>query len=126
MPWQPHGLDGTADRKTLIDIKSDNAVIDRYYQNERLLFYNLITGEDPNPEDVVTPVTFGSGDILVCLLARVGVRKIRTVGLDGGSSYAKSFENLKPLKFGANTYSAQKPAIDNFIKSYGLDFAALD
>jgi hypothetical protein len=125
MPWQPHGLDGRSGHKTLVDLMAENKIIRMYGEADKLIFYNLITGDAPNVGERVVPVTFGSADIIVCILSRLGVKRIRTAGIDGGVSYSNEFSWLKPLKFGAASYDNQKPVIDSYIKAFGLDYKAL-
>ena len=76
----------------------------------RLVWYNLETGPPVPGAPVIRNGLFSSA-ILFNLLGAMGVRRVRTLGVDGGTSYAASFADI-----------AEKTKLANGLPSYDLQF----
>ena len=106
MPWVPHvkGKRGLLNRtyfgprgKTLADYCEIYSVLKQLNEAQRLLWYNLETAPDAlmrRDGPVISAEGF-SASAVVNLLATCGVEEIRTLGVDGGTTYSDSFRNLR-------------------------------
>lgn len=124
MPWYPHVNFGPTP-KTLQDFVNERSMLTEFDQKERLLWYNASTGGLSRGTSPKVKVLFFSGDAIVRLLAMAGVKVIRTLGIDGGTSYAPSFKDIKPLRGGNTTYDFQNGPIQATVKEFCLDYAPL-
>lgn len=124
MPMHPH-FSFKASERTLRDLAASDPVTKEFEAKGRLLWYNLSTWPKPEGPSPVVKVAFFSAEAAIQLLARGGVRKIRTLGVDGGTSYAKQFKDIKTFRGGHNTFDLQKKYIDATIREFKLDFEAL-
>jgi hypothetical protein len=98
---------------------------------QRLCWYNLRTAPRRlrRPGAPVTPVRGFSASAAVHLLADAGVRRIRTLGIDGGKTYARGFSDLSGktlLAASQSSFDSQFASIASAIGRYGLDLAPLD
>lgn len=93
----------------------------------RLIRYNL--GDTPrDPGEIQVPGGAFSAEILVNLLAALGVRQIRTLGVDGGKRYDAAFRDIEAitcLRNGQDSFDVQFEGIALAIRRYHLDYAAL-
>jgi hypothetical protein len=85
--------------------------------------YNLCTGKNPKPICPVVQVKFFSAEAAVCMLAMAGVRKIRTLGIDGGTKYSGAFKDIQPFRGGHKTFDIQTQSINETVKRYKVDYA---
>jgi hypothetical protein len=106
MPWVPHvrGTRGLLNRtyfgpegKTLEDYCETYAVLRQLNDAQRLLWYNLESAPDAlrRPDGPVIGAEGFSASAVVNLLASCGVKEIRTLGVDGGTTYSDSFRSLR-------------------------------
>lgn len=122
MPWQPHfKFKPTA--KTLEDVMAAKPALQELEKKGRLLWYNLCTGNAPKPGSPVVPVMYFSAEAAVAILAMAGVKKIRTLGIDGGNKYSGSFKDITPFRGGHKTFDIQTQNILNTVKKYGVNYA---
>lgn len=124
MPWHPH-VGCRATSKTLADWTRELAALDMLSRQGRLLWYRLETGrrfpeQRPGP---VVPVRCFSAEAALFLLAEAGVRTVRTLGIDGGCSYAPEFADLVPLTNGQISFDDQTQPLAEIVNHYGLDCA---
>jgi hypothetical protein len=124
MPWQPH-FKFAATAVTLEDLAKKHPVLSSFEKQGRLLWYNLSTGQSPKRGSPPVLVKYFSAEAVVRLLAMAGVRKIRTLGVDGGKSYAKSFKDIKPFRGGHTTFDRQTELIQKTVKEFRVDYAPL-
>ena len=125
LPWQPH-IQFKATEKTLGDLAKGHPVLASFEAEGRLLWYNLVTGNKPRGKSPQVHVSYFSAEAVVRLLAMAGVKKIRTLGVDGGSSYAGSFKDIPPFRGGHTTFDHQKKPIEQTVAQYGLDYRPLE
>lgn len=74
----------------------------------------------PDGGPLVQVVAF-SAEAAIRLLAIFGVQHIRTIGIDGGDSYSKYFDYLKPLTNGQKSFDRQFVEIAKIQQMYNLD-----
>jgi hypothetical protein len=55
----------------------------------------------------------------------MGVRKVRTLGVDGGSEYAPDFEGLASLRNDVPSFDAQFREIEDIVAHHGIDYDPL-
>jgi hypothetical protein len=128
MPWVPHvkNLLGT---KTLAQWVAESAVLQRLSAAGRLLWYDLSTSKERHGTHPVVRATSFSAEAALHLLALAGVRRIRSLGVDGGASYGQSFDDLKNvtrLNNGHASYDLQFEGFARTLLATGVDFAPLD
>lgn len=128
MPWIPH-IKNDPGEHTLEELTRTSETLKRLDEQGRLLWYNCSTaGPRIREGHPVIPVKFFSAEAAVNLLAAVGVRRIRTLGVDGGSTYSAKFSDLKDktlLANGRTSFNAQFGEIAKTIRTKNLDFGPL-
>lgn len=86
----------------------------------QLVAYKKWPGDiDAAPPDTVTVRYFGS-EAAVALLGLLGVRKVWTVGVDGGSTYGQAFKDLTPGANGRPDFSLQFQRILQLAQFYEM------
>ncbi len=139
MPWKPHvrgtrGLLGSEvffgpGERSLEDYCQEIPVLQRLSDQGRLLWYNLATAGEPYGTQPVIRAKSFSASAVVGLLAESGVKTIRTLGVDGGSSYSAQFGDLSGstlLPTYHQSFDIQFREIANTIHTRSLDLAPLD
>jgi hypothetical protein len=125
MPWQPH-IKFVPTKKTLQDFVSERSDLDRFDKKGRLLWYNCSTGKEPRFGSPKVRVDLFSAEAAVRLLAMAGVKKIRTLGIDGGNKYASNFKDITPFRGGHTTFDGQQKHINATVKEFDLDYGPLE
>ena len=128
MPWIPHVNCAVGD-KTLGNLVRDDSALRRLSESGRLLWYNFGTAKSPNGEEPVVPAGWFSAEAVLNLLAMAGVRRVRSLGVDGGISYSSEFDDLADktlLANGHESFDRQFANIARTIATTGIDFAPLD
>jgi hypothetical protein len=124
MPWQPH-FKFAPTPKTLADLVLEKPVLRELSSKGRLLWYNLCTGKNPREKSPSVEVHYFSAEAAVRLLAMAQVKKIRTLGIDGGNQYAAAFKDIAPFRGGHTTFDHQTQWILKTVERFGLDYAPL-
>jgi hypothetical protein len=112
VPWRPH----RAFRPTGETLATTtHPVLSRLRDQGRLVWYNLSSaaahGYTIAPADAPQILCqTNSGEAVLRLLSAAGRRHCHTVGIDGGSTYAAAFSDLKPCQNGS-TFDRQIEAI---------------
>lgn len=128
MPWYPHvkNLVGT---KTLAQWTAETPSLQRLDDAGRLLWYDLSTTKQRHgPGPLVRAAAFSS-EAALNLLATAGVKVVRSLGIDGGTSYDGRFADLKDttrLNNGQPSYNVQFQGFARTIMSTRIDYAPLD
>lgn len=141
LPWAPHVRrrlvpfsayqEFLPSGRSLAEHAAGHPVLARLAAAGRLYWYNLHTAPRRlrRPEAPVTPARGFSASAVVALLAAAGVRRIRTLGIDGGQTYAAQFTDLTRttlLAAGQGSFDRQFGAFAALIGQYRLDLAPLD
>lgn len=119
LAWRPHGF------LTLKDLCEKHPVLSKV--SDRVYGYNLSTASTIlnlkwNDSPIVW-ASFFSAEAVVNLLAKLGVKQIRTLGVDGGKGQASNFSDLQNIN--QNGYDAEWSGIRKSIRKYSLDYSPL-
>jgi hypothetical protein len=103
MPWRPH-VRFKPTSKTLDQFVRENERLAQIEREGRLVAFNAQTARDyePLPGEPTTPIKFFSAEAALNILAAAGAKHIRTLGVDGGSTYADGFSDLNEVTLLAN------------------------
>lgn len=141
MPWVPHvryrplSLSRAVSfRASLHDLDwhaGENYILRTLAREGRLLWYNLCTAPRwrVRPGSPIVPVTSFSANAALNLLAMAGVRRVRSLGIDGGRGYSAAFTDLRSqtmLVAGQPSYDSQFQGFAKTIMDKSIDFAPLD
>ena len=127
LPWHPHVNNAAGDR-TLEQVAAGSPALQRLDAQGRLLWYNLSTGRSVREGCPVVNVKYFSAEAVLNLLTTAGVRTIRSLGIDGGSSYSQNFNDLKDKTLLANqwkSFDLQFGQMARTILKTGADYAPL-
>jgi hypothetical protein len=126
MPRFPHVRSALGNR-ILEDYFDELPVLRQLAEQERLVWYNLAhtptLGDSP-----VIGARYFSSEAVLNILGRMGVKTVRSLGVDGGRSYAPSFEHLESTTLLANdapAFDRQFELLDVIADEYGLDYRPL-
>src|SRR5207237_46044 len=86
MPYRPH-VQFRAGPKSLAELTSSIPILGKLDRLNRLVWYNLSTAERFGNSPIIQAGVFGS-EVVVNILALLGVKTIRTLGIDGGQNYS--------------------------------------
>jgi len=128
MPWHPH-VNFDAGELTLKQHAQRNEVLATLAKQGRLLWYNLSTTTQHRPGSAVVSARYFSAEAALDLLALSGVRVVRSLGVDGGTTYSAAFQDLNRKSLLANSrksFDIQFQEIARTIQRTGVDFAPLD
>jgi hypothetical protein len=128
MPWYPHVHNAVGGR-TLEELTGELPVLQRLRTEGRLLWYDLSTSPFRYGSDPVVEATYFSAEAALNLLAAAGVRCVRSLGIDGGSTYSPAFEDLRDktlLANGRTSFDLQFEGFARTILRTGVDFSPLD
>jgi hypothetical protein len=127
LPWVPH-KDNRPGNYNLSELIEESEFLAQMNSEGRLLYYhhlpNQMFGGDP-----LVNVKYFSAEAAIDLLAKAGVSQLRTLGVDGGSSYSSSFSHLTEktlLSNGRRTFNKQFESFAEIIMNTGVDLAPLD
>lgn len=98
-----------------------------YLAANQFLFYNCSTFKGPHSPEMgpIIKVRYFSVEAAFRLLAMQDVKKIHTLGIDGGTKYSKHFADLKPLTNGRKTFNDQFNEIAKITKKWNLTWHPL-
>ena len=125
MPHVPH-LSCRPTRLSLTHFIQTIPVLERFADEGRLLSYPLWSARERKPPSPVTG-TF-SGSVVVNLLGRLGVRKVRTLGVDGGVNYSRTFVDLTEKTLFKNDHTSfdiQFSEIEKNVEEYHMSVRPL-
>lgn len=128
MPWYPH-VNNQAGARTLAELVAESPVLGRLDAEGRLLWYDLSTAPAPRGDGPTVEATYFSAEAALNLLAHAGARRVRTLGVDGGSSYSGDFDDLRDRTLLANgrpSFDLQFEGFARTILRTGVDFAPLN
>jgi hypothetical protein len=93
----------------------------------RLVWYNLSNAEPVGDAPVIRTRYF-SVEAALGILVEAGVRQVRTLGIDGGRAYSRSFADLEQKTMLSNTrvsFDDQFDEIERTVRESGIDYAPL-
>ena len=127
MPWMPHVKNFVGD-KTLAQWAEELPALRRLDAEGRLLWYDLRTTKIRHGMHPVVDARAFSAEAALELLGLAGAKTVRSLGIDGGASYATSFDDLKDvtrLNNGQPSYDLQFEGFARTIHRTGVDYAPL-
>lgn len=128
MPWVPH-VNNEAGTETLQSLIPQVPLLRRMADQGRLLWYNASTSQLRHPGSPVVEVKSFSAEAALNLLAMAGVRRVRSLGIDGGTAYSGAFEDLVGTTLLNNSHESfdrQFAQFAKIIQRTGVDYAPLD
>lgn len=128
MPWRPH-VNYLPGERNLIELAEVNPTLRLMNERGRLAWYNLSTTPERHGDSPVMHARFFSAEAGLNLLAHAGVREVRSLGVDGGSAYSPTFDDLKDqtlLSGGQTSFDPQFEEFAKIILTTGIDYAPLD
>lgn len=126
MPRYPH-LESTAGTRRLEEWFSEHPVLAELDDQGRLVWYNL-SGSPVHGRSPVIGAKGFSSEAALNLLGTLGIREVRSLGVDGGRSYAASFEHLADrtlLANGAGSFDEQFDRLEVAAAEHGIDYRPL-
>ena len=103
MPFHPH-VEWKASDLSLKDFVPTVPLLEDFDRRGQLLWYNLHSGK-PEADYPVARGTF-SASVVVNLLGLLGVKDVRSLGVDGGNRYSDRFSHLADRTLMANGHSS--------------------
>ena len=129
MPWVPH-INNWIGKKNLGQLVEEIPVLKEMDRQARLLFYNLSTAKTIKDENSpVIYVKYFSTVAALGLLASIGIKRVRSLGIDGGTNYSTQFDDLSDTTRLNNKWSSFDKQFKEFariIVDTNIDFAPLD
>jgi hypothetical protein len=126
MPRHPHvRFDPTGRR--LEDFFDEIPILRELDEQGRLVWYNLSSAR-PVGNSPVIRARFFSAEAAIGVLAAVGVKEVRSLGVDGGRGYSKAFAELEATTMLANTrvsFDQQFVEIERIVRENGMEYAPL-
>ena len=123
MPRRPHVGFSAGDR-LLEDFFDDVPALRELDERGRLVWYNARTGP-PVGDSPVISVRYFSSEAAIDLLGEMGVKKVRSLGVDGGADYGSEFSELPRLGNGLPSFDAQFREIEDIVARRGIDYDPL-
>lgn len=125
MPWRPN-VDNRVNNLSLDDHMKGRPRLAEMAKGRRVMFYN----SDQCPPKLrrrgpLVRVRYFSAVAAINLLAASGVKRIFTIGVDGGSSYAPNFDKTTLLANGRESFDVQFKEILGTVKKYGVEVSPL-
>lgn len=127
LPYYPH-VNHDPTSKTIHDFVRDLPVLQLLESQGRIVWYNLSSAKKQVGSSPVIVARFFSAEAAVNILAACGVKTIRSLGIDGGNTYARTYDDLKTKTLLANTHSSfdrQFEQIAKIIRTKGIFYAPL-
>lgn len=127
MPLHPH-VKHVASERSLHELLEEVPILRRMANAGRLVWYNASTWRRPRVGSPVIQVKFFSAEAAIAVLAEIGVKTIRSLGVDGGNQYADRFSDLNEstrLANGHPSFDKQFQGIAATIRRTGVFYAPL-
>jgi hypothetical protein len=128
LPWIPH-VSNRPGRLNLEELAEINPVLRQMDKEGRLLWYNHSRTWRRHGTSPVVRVKFFSAVAALNLLAKAGVRTVRSLGVDGGVAYSAEFADLRDKTLLSNRRSSFDRQFDEIARTLlmtGIDYAPLD
>jgi hypothetical protein len=90
----------------------------------RLVWYNAQTAS-PVGDSPQIGVRFFSSEAAMNILGEMGVKKVRTLGIDGGTRYSDEFKDLPELQNGLPSFDAQFRELEDIAATWDMDYDPL-
>lgn len=125
MPWHPH-IKFRVSKEDLNQWACRSPLLRECLDNGKLCYYNSSTYKGHCPfEKEVVKVKYFSGEVPFYLLGLCGVRRIYSVGVDGGTEYSSYFKSLTPLENGRDNFDPSIKMIEKSCLKFGIEWIRL-
>ena len=131
MPWYPH-INMRSSRISLQEWcntfrKDARAILLEMASNGKLLSYNSTLAHrlPRHPDLTLIPVRYFSATAGFNLLVYAGLRKVYTLGVDGGTAYGSSFDSKDQLANGRDSFDIQFTAMNATCRAFGARYISL-
>jgi hypothetical protein len=127
MPRRPHVSCRPSEILTLEDWKNSIPVLRELDEAGKLVCYDLMLGEPASGNSEIE-VHYFSSEAALGILARLGARIIRSLGVDGGRKYGPKFVDLDSetkLANGQPSFDLQFEKLEKIADDYSLDYRPL-
>lgn len=127
LPFFPH-VNHRPTAKSIVEFANEIPLLMKLSNEGRLVWYNLSTSNKQVGCSPVIIAKFFSAESAVNILAECGVKTIRSLGVDGGITYASHFDDLKTKTLLANTqtsFDGQFRQIAKTIRTKNVFYAPL-
>ena len=129
MPRHPHVGNKPDPTRPLESFFASHPVLRDFAERGRLVWYDLQNKTCPT-HDTAAPlqVRFFSSEAVLQLIARLGGKTVRTLGIDGGRSYSGAFQDLNRntlLANGQPSFDLQFREIASIVREHRLDCTSL-
>jgi hypothetical protein len=123
MARRPHVRFRPGERR-LEDYFDELPVLRKLDEEGRLVWYNAATSPpvDGSPE---IGIRFFSSEAAMNILGEMGVKKVRTLGIDGGTQYGTEFKDLPELQNSLPSFDAQFRELEDIVAKWGIDYDPL-
>ena len=110
---RPHVRFRPGERR-LEDYFGELAILRELDEQGRLVWYNAATSPavDGSPE---IGIRFFSSEAAMNILGEMGVKKVRTLGIDGGTQYGTEFKDLPELQNSLPSFDAQFRELEDIV-----------
>jgi hypothetical protein len=127
MPWFPHENNAPGTR-SLEDWAREIPALGRLAGAGRLLWYDLRTARERHGDRPVVQAWAFSAEAALSLLGLAGARRVRSLGVDGGTAYSPRFADAQATKLNNRqaSFDAQFRHFPEILARTGVDFAPLD
>jgi len=127
LPFFPHD-NHRPTKRTLYDFVNAIPILRSMHDQGRLVWYNLSTSKKQVDCSPVVTAKFFSAEAAVNILAICGVKTIRSLGVDGGSSYAPNYHDLESKTLLTNKHASFDRQFENIartIRTKKINYAPL-
>lgn len=126
LPWYPH----VESKPTPVTLNTLGDAA-RMYNGKPLgplLSYNATTAGKlkPHPSLPAIRLRFFSAVAAFNILATAGIKRITSIGVDGGRGYAEAFDTKDCLANGRDSFDAQTPEIQKTVSVNGIQWVKLN
>ena len=105
VPFFPH-VKHKPTRKSIYDFVAEMPILQSLQSQRRLVWYNLSTSKRTVGSSPVIVAKFFSAEAAVNILTACGIKIVRSLGVDGGNTYASNYEDLKNRTLLANKHAS--------------------
>jgi hypothetical protein len=127
MPRKPHVSSLPSEFLTLEDWMNNIPILKEMDALGKLVVYDLVMqAESKNPFEI--PVLYFSSEAALGLLARMGVKEVRSLGVDGGRKYSASFndkDSTTKLINGQPSFDLQFERLEKIADENQIDYRAM-
>jgi len=124
MPYHPHFGFRPSSHLKLEEISKSHTLLSKFREEGRLYAYNLSTIRYIYGDSPVIKAKYFTSEASVNLCDKLGLKEIRTLGIDGGRERSKEFDHLDNVN-AERGYDAQWQGIRKTIQESKINFGPL-